>query len=473
MGVNGAGGYSTSTMDNAQWSRVVISVDNGNFFKVYINGNLFHTYNTQPVDDPNVALDPTIYFFVDDNSTANLPLNVSTIAMWGRALDGSEVRALGGASYPTTLSPVTLDLSGNGLGYVALSGSDARFDFTNDNLPDRTAWVAPDDGLLAYDANHDGRITQRSEFVFTDLAPNAQTDMEALRWAFDSNGDAWLSPADKDWASFGVWQDANGNGINDAGEFRSLESWGIVKISLQSDGVSSTPVDGVVLHGVSPIVWADGHTSSAGDVSFGFEPTPALNDAAIRPLQDVADTVNHSLDTTLTDTVAQPLPPAIPPAATDPVLANVYARFQQAVAALQDTARTEPQPQTVLQPDTGLHPELADSIERLKEAAARASTTTHPTPSPAASTPPEAPRTPAPDNAAPTSSPAQTLLSGNAYKNLLLGHDANTGPITSEAPASPHIVPTVPDTTAAINWQPPTADLSHPAFGGLELHHPL
>ncbi|MGI9212159.1 MAG: hypothetical protein ACR2HF_06765, partial [Methylococcaceae bacterium] len=360
-------------------------------------------------------------------------------------------------------TPITLSLTQNGLSYTSLADSVAYFDFSGDQIPDHTAWVGRGDGFLAYDANHDGRISQRNEIVFTDYAPNAQTDMEAVRWAFDTNGDAWLSPQDKDWASFGVWQDANGNGINDAGEFRSLESWGIARISLQSDGVTTTPVDGVVSHGVSSIEWVDGHTSQAGDVGFGFEPASAVADATTRPLASVADSVNHSLDTALTDTLPQAS--ATPTATvTDPVLADVYARFQQAVMPTTSGLEPHSSPVPVAESTVAATPNrmddgLAESISRLKEAAARSSTaeaSTNPTQEPSRVVTENKP-------AAPPANPADTNpLSGTAYKNMLLGHDAQTGPITAEQPMSPHVVPTVPDATAAsLNWQTPLDDLSH------------
>ena len=45
------------------------------------------------------------------------------------------------------------------------------------------------DGVLFSDADGDGKISDRREYVFTDWAPGAGDDMEALRQAFDSNGD--------------------------------------------------------------------------------------------------------------------------------------------------------------------------------------------------------------------------------------------------------------------------------------------
>jgi hypothetical protein len=342
------------------------------------------------------------------------------------------------------------------------------YDFTGDQIPDRTAWVAPDDGLLAYDANHDGSINQRSEFVFTDLAPNAQTDMEAVRFAFDTNGDAWLSTADQDWAAFGVWQDANGNGINDAGEFSSLDSWGIARISLQTDGVVSTPVDGVVSHGTSVIEWVDGRTSAAGDVGFGFE--PAVTGAVAQPLQTVADSVNHSLDTALTDSVSPSLAATSPPTVVEPLPTNVYARLQQ-TALTGPTTPTTAAATGVASPATGPETDsgLADSILRLREAAARAANT------PSASSP-EPTRNNPTDNPATGKPTAQTapgggILSGEAYKNMLLGHDAHTGPITPEQPTSPHVMTTVPETAPPLNWQSPLDDLSHTTgLNGVELH---
>jgi hypothetical protein len=72
-----------------------------------------------------------------------------------------------------------------------------------------------------------------------------------------------------------VWQDADQNGVSDAGEVRSLADWGITSINLVSDGVQRTPVDGVTEAGRSTANLADGSTMLVADAAFAFRDATA------------------------------------------------------------------------------------------------------------------------------------------------------------------------------------------------------
>ena len=68
---------------------------------------------------------------------------------------------------------------------------------------------------------------------------------------------------------FGVWQDANGNGITDAGEYRSLSDAGIVSIGLVSDGIGYSAANGdVSVAGQSTYTKADGTAGVVADAAF-------------------------------------------------------------------------------------------------------------------------------------------------------------------------------------------------------------
>ena len=115
--------------------------------------------------------------------------------------------------------PVVLDLDGDGLEFVAMgdASNQAQFDFNGDGTMETAAWVGQDDGFLVYDANGDRRVNDGSEIAFADMTAEADTDLEALRAVFDSNHDGLLTAADEQFSSFGVWQDANGNGSTEVG----------------------------------------------------------------------------------------------------------------------------------------------------------------------------------------------------------------------------------------------------------------
>ena len=139
------------------------------------------------------------------------------------------------------ITPIGVDLDGDGL--VSFLGLEAgvSFDYNGNGTPIHTAWVGPQDGLLAR-YTEDGRY----DIVFTDDAPGTKTDLEGLAKAFDSNGDGLLTVDDDAFASFGIWQDANSNGRVDPGEFTYLVDAGVTVINLTSDGESFSAANGDV-----------------------------------------------------------------------------------------------------------------------------------------------------------------------------------------------------------------------------------
>ena len=74
-----------------------------------------------------------------------------------------------------------------------------------------------------------------------------------------------------------MWQDANGNGVSDAGEFRTLGEAGITSVSLVSDGVAYTAANGdVTVAGSSTYTRADGTTGTVADAAFATAPLDKL-----------------------------------------------------------------------------------------------------------------------------------------------------------------------------------------------------
>ncbi len=105
----GDAGYSTLTFDSGQMNRIVLSVDNANFFRVYVNGALFLDAAGQGIDG-RFSLDPTVNLFADNDWEDSWGM-VGTAMMWDHALTSSEVAAMGSAS--TTLiipEPATMSL---------------------------------------------------------------------------------------------------------------------------------------------------------------------------------------------------------------------------------------------------------------------------------------------------------------------------------------------------------------------------
>ncbi|MCP9807160.1 hypothetical protein KBY71_11605, partial [Cyanobium sp. T1B-Tous] len=170
--------------------------------------------------------------------------------------------------------PVALDLNGDNVIDYLDSNSGVSFDYGNGSVA--TAWIGALDGLLAYDYNNDGQITEAKEFVFTMWGdnPDVTTDMQALAAYFDSNKDGVFDEQDDAWTSFGVWQDLNVDGIQQEGEYASLGDWGIESIALtyDDDSTAYTSAGGdVQVYGQMTVTYDDGTTGLAEDMAFAVQ----------------------------------------------------------------------------------------------------------------------------------------------------------------------------------------------------------
>ncbi len=160
---------------------------------------------------------------------------------------------------------MALDLSGDGqIGY-----SQIKMDLNADGMLDTTAWVAAQDGLLVHDIYGDGSVRENSQFAFARHA--GETDLQGLAAQFDSNLDGVLNAQDAQFGEIAVWQDANQNGVADAGEVKHLADMGITAIQLNSDGVERTPAEGVTEAGHSSAQLVDGSSMLVTDAAFAYQ----------------------------------------------------------------------------------------------------------------------------------------------------------------------------------------------------------
>jgi hypothetical protein len=99
-------GYSASTFDATKWHRIVLSVDNGSYFRVYVDGVLFLDGAGQPVDG-RFSLYPDRFHLFADNDWQDVWILAGNVMTWNRALTTEEVAGMGGwindAAEPTPL----------------------------------------------------------------------------------------------------------------------------------------------------------------------------------------------------------------------------------------------------------------------------------------------------------------------------------------------------------------------------------
>ena len=132
-------------------------------------------------------------------------------------------------AFGTGAQPVVFDLDGNGIQITSLDRSTA-FKDGGDGLEHRTAWAGAGDGVLFYDPDNTGEITERRQYVFTDWDPTATSDMAAMAAVFDTNGDGELSGAEL--ADFRIMvTNADGSTMS-----HTLTELGITSIDLSACG---------------------------------------------------------------------------------------------------------------------------------------------------------------------------------------------------------------------------------------------
>ena len=69
----------------------------------------------------------------------------------------------------------------------------------------------------------------------------------------DANGDGKITRADILWSELKIWQDADGDGVTDAGELKTLDQLGIVSLDLSAKAIDTHTPQGARLTAVSRI----------------------------------------------------------------------------------------------------------------------------------------------------------------------------------------------------------------------------
>jgi len=221
----------------------------------------------------------------------------------GKHLDPVDSRA-GGLGGATTLmfrnarygmlSALVVDLDGNGVSLMRRTKSRALFDMNGDGVRDDTGWISKRDGFLVIDRDNDGLITAPSELNFTSEDPSATSNLAGLL-SLDSNGDKILDKKDARFGELKIWVDANGNGVSDPGELKTLSDLGIVSIDLTAHNLTgSAKIGDNLLLATATFTRENGTVGTIGDAALAFvpglpAPAPAVAAKAAKPSSPLPD----------------------------------------------------------------------------------------------------------------------------------------------------------------------------------------
>ena len=161
-----------------------------------------------------------------------------TCAALGLTCQDGEGPGEGCTCVPT--SPIVIDVRGDGFSLTDAARG-VGFDINGDGAANRISWTAPgsDDAWLSLDRNGNGTVDSGKELFgnFTDQpGPGERNGFLALAeydWPDKGgNGDGVISALDSVYGHLRLWQDANHDGVSQAGELHALPALGVETLSL-------------------------------------------------------------------------------------------------------------------------------------------------------------------------------------------------------------------------------------------------
>lgn len=164
---------------------------------------------------------------------------------------------------PRAVTPVAIPLR-DGLSAADLEDRDARvaFDADGSGRKERWTWIKGNAAWLVHDPKRTGKIDSALQwFGGVTFWLFWETGYDAMA-ALDDNRDGELRGAELD--GLALWHDANGNGVCDPGEVRSLSEYGIVALSCQFERDATHPDR--IAYSKAGVTFKDGRTRPTFDL---------------------------------------------------------------------------------------------------------------------------------------------------------------------------------------------------------------
>jgi len=184
-------------------------------------------------------------------------------------------------SWDAAITPIVIDLNGDGVRTLARSASNATFDLLGDGSAIRSGWLSGEDGFLAVDANGNGVIDGIAEL----FGGSARGAGFAELAGYDSNHDGVVDAKDAAFGELRIWRDANGDHRTDAGELMTLSQAGVVSLKVAHVDLPFVDAQGNLHLERSSAVLANGTTTDMTDVYFAID----AKDAAEHGLPTLAE----------------------------------------------------------------------------------------------------------------------------------------------------------------------------------------
>lgn len=204
----------------------------------YINDIIADGYRpgNQNLADPILASNLAQTFLANPES--------ATYLVWDPAVKAAALNLIGtGVLNAIPTDPLVLDLNGDGVKLTSFGDAPVLFDIDHDGgTKEVTGWVSKEDGIVVMDLNGNGKIDDISETMSEyfngtvgtggDAGTKPYANGFAALKSLDGNADNQFTSADTAWNNVKVWQDANHDGVTDAGELKTFAELGITSINL-------------------------------------------------------------------------------------------------------------------------------------------------------------------------------------------------------------------------------------------------